>query len=428
MELFRACFPSFNQYFDTYNNIEEEFEYKNNNIENDIEKKQKYINFIQKEKYGKTMINKNKIFGLQNLGHSCYMNSFLQILLHTPFFLEKLRESYSKTNTNHPLIDSLLELSETDSQNRIQLLKNIKYLMAEVDESYGKKIQNDSQEFGINLIGYIISIIKGELSFSDEEVSEEYDILKINKIKKEERYKKFLDKYCKNEISLEKMFQFQEISYKININNIKELYIKKIDFDSFLNIELYFNKKKNSNYKLTDLLKLKYPKINNLNISEEESEINNPNNPIYLFWQWIKNFYMWVRGQNSEVNKSITKLNYVFCNNLYTLPNYLIITINRAILGKPIYKNNVEFEETLDLKDYLDIDSLKYEDTTYKLYGINYCYKQFLSNSGHYYCSIKINGKWFTFDDNKPIVDETPDFNSKYVIGLYYVKNKMNFN
>jgi len=417
--------------FDRYNNNikTEELDYNNNNLENNSEKNKKYINinFIQKEKIEKTLRNKNILFGLQNLGHSCYMNSFLQILLHTPYFLEKLRESYSETKTNHLLIDSLLELSESENENRIRLLKNIKNSMAEIDESYGKNAQNDSQEFGINLIGHIISIIKGELSFSDEEASEEYDISEINKIKKNEKYKKFLDKYCKNELPLEKMFQFHEISYKIDINNIKELNIKKIDFDIFLNIDLYFPKKTKSNYKLTDLLKLKYPKINNLeNSEEEESETNNVLSSII---QWIINFYYYVvKGTNSIGNKSITKFNYIFFNNLYTLPNYLIITINRAILGKSIYKDNVEFEETLDLKDYLDVDSFKDEDTTYKLYGINYCYKQILSNSGHYYCSIKINENWFTFDDNKPIKKEIPEFNSKYVVGLYYIKNKVNFN
>ena len=63
-----------------------------------------------------------KLFGLQNIGHSCYMNSFLQILLHTPHFLEALKESYNGI-TNEPLIDSLIEISEYPN---IKSLKQIK--------------------------------------------------------------------------------------------------------------------------------------------------------------------------------------------------------------------------------------------------------------------------------------------------------------
>ena len=33
---------------------------------------------------------KTKLLGFPNIGYSCYMNSFLQILFHTPFFLSLL--------------------------------------------------------------------------------------------------------------------------------------------------------------------------------------------------------------------------------------------------------------------------------------------------------------------------------------------------
>ncbi len=443
MELFNSCLSSVKEFVlnenqDIKDNIPEtnefnKYKYKINQIENDLNDNEKNIRNYPKIIVRKKIRNENNLFGFPNIGHSCYMNSFLQLLLHTPNFLEKLKESYQGT-TEHPLIDSLLQLSsEYETKNKVKLLEIIKQSMAEVEKSYGLKIQNDSQEFGINLISQMISIIKGETSFSDEEVlEEEENELEYNKEYKKKSFKNYLDKYCEKEIPLEKMFQFHEIKYKVDIQEKKAISIKRIDFDSFLNIELSFPKKKNkkSSYKLTDLLKQKYPKTPEIENSENKSNI------IAQFIDYLINLYMQYKNKlfshnpdNNNNNNQIinnNKLKYIYFSNLFSIPNFLIISINRAILGKPIYKDIVKFEETLDLKDYLDKDNLKDEDTSYTLYGINYCYKQLFANSGHYYCSIKINGEWYTFDDNKPVIKEEPDFNSKYVVGLYYIKNNQN--
>lgn len=444
MELFNSC----NQFIRETLNIENQDinddilenngfnKYKNNQKENHSN----YTDYKEKndKNYPKIIVrkkikNENNLYGFPNIGHSCYMNSFLQLLLYTPHFLEKLKESYQGTR-EHPLIDSLLQLSsEYVTKNKIELLEIIKQSMAEVEESYGHKIQNDSQEFGINLISQIISIIKGEESFSDEDILEEGgNDLEYNKEYKEKTFKNYLDKYCEKEIPLEKMFQFHEINFKVDIQEKKSISIKRIEFNSFLNIDLFFPKTQNKKYryKLTDLLEYKYPKTPEIDNSEKQSTI------IERFINYLisiyKNYKNKIFGNNPDNNnedKQIindNKLKYVYFSNLFTLPNLLIISINRAILGKPIYKDILRFEETLDLKDYLDKDNLKDEETTYTLYGINYCYKQLFANSGHYYCSIKINDEWYTFDDNRPVMKERPDFNSKYVVGLYYIKNNPN--
>lgn len=383
--------------------------------------------FIYQKDYSSEKVQKKNLFGFTNIGHSCYMNSFLQILLNTPHFLEILKQS-SKESSNHPLIDDLIKLSETP---KIRLLKEIKRIMAEEDESFGKDVQNDSQEFGIKLINKIIMILKGNVFFSEEE---NYDDEEINLIKnqnyKKNKFNQYITKYYKkeNEILLEKMFQFHEIIYNIDINEKEVGKYKKIDFNSFINIDLVFPNNNDlftffNSYKLYDLLKDKYPKTPNFNI-------DNNGNKTYLGKIWTKfiNFllqimYLYKLPEQNYLDSTSNKKKNICYNNLCSLPNILIISINRAFHGRFVNKSRLIFEEILDLKDFLDPDFSPNNNSTYKLYGVNLCYRGFF-DFGHCYSFVKIKDIWYKFDDNNKVIDfkETPEFDSKYIVGLYYIK------
>ena len=43
----------------------------------------------------------NKKIGFKNLGNTCYMNSFLQILIHIPGFIEKLKNDENIIKKNN---------------------------------------------------------------------------------------------------------------------------------------------------------------------------------------------------------------------------------------------------------------------------------------------------------------------------------------
>lgn len=361
-----------------------------------------------------------KLFGLQNIGHSCYMNSFLQILLHTPHFLETLKESYNGI-TNEPLIDSLIEISEC---SKIKSLKQIKKIMAEEDESYGKQVQNDSQEFGVSLLNKIITRIKGKPSFEEDDYYEEENI-QIDKNYKIKKYENYINKYCKEDTKLDEMFQFHEIMFDIDSSDQKIGFYKSIDFNSFLNMELTFPIKDYKNtYSLSELLRYKYPKNPLTNIEEEDIDSSFFEMIIKKWNEFIEliKTFCFHKTENGDINEDIE----LFYSNMTSLPNILIISINRAFLGKSIIKKRLTFEDTLDLKECLEMDFQdKEKNTKYKLYGVNICHKSLFTNAGHYYSYVKIKGIWYKFDDDKPVKKESPDYNSKYVVGLYYIKENL---
>ena len=346
------------------------------------------------------------------------MNSFLQILFHTPGFLKTLKKTKKERNLDVNLINNLINLSEDPTNTKY--LKNIKHLMGEVDTSFGDYCQNDSQEFGVELLDKIISLIKGKSSF-DEEKEKDLEITDENQKEiSNELFKQYKEKYFNEEICLEKMFQFHESTI---IRLFEENDIKKItnyEFNTYLSVDLSIPaNQNNNNINLKDLLKNKYLYSLDKNIDTEEkdnlSEINQEKeekscfiNFIYnvkllfkCFFSFTCNCFSFGRSNNdSKINNiNLKQQNYICTTKFASLPQILILNINRAMQGKPLYDNIINFEETLDVKEFIDKNIILDKSTKYELYAINECNGN-SPNSGHCYSSIKIKGNWYKFNDN----------------------------
>ena len=87
------------------------------------------------------------------------------------------------------------------------------------------------------------------------------------------------------------------------------------------------------------------------------------------------------------------------------------------MLGKPLNNSKFVIDKKIDLKDFLD-GNIYEANITYSLNGLNECYK-YKETFGHTYSYAKFGNTWYYFDDLK-LLEIEPDFESEYVIGLYY--------
>ena len=274
------------------------------------------------------------INGFENLGNTCYLNSFLQILLHCPYFIEVLKkENISQRNV--PLSYYLIKLSETYKK---EYLEEIRKLMEEYYNSFKLNGQYDSQNFGIKLIDKIIKDIK----LDDRSSISSRASTMIT-----------LDNIIKEEVLLEKLFDV--------IRSNKNLHSPGFDIIIGIHLSIPDNKK---SCKLEDLLEHKFKE-----------------------------------------------------NKILKLPKILIITIDRAILGKEYDTREIKFPYELNTKKYTIQE--KGKTKKFFLFALN---KKSGKNryEGHYFCNIKIKDYWYLFNDLNVIKNKKPEKSSGDVVGLFY--------
>ena len=326
-------------------------------------------------------ITKSKI-GLRNLGNTCFMNTCLQNLIHSEFFILKL---FSKS--------SLLSSKAKISKQFYSLCKEVSSCITtafspyDFKSAFGSKHsmfsgynQHDTQEFCRILLEDMNSELNEVLNPAPYK---ELSTLNKSKI---ECNKEFDEVFRKRENSL-----VMDTFYGQLINIFKcECDFETYSFEKILDLPLLLQKH-HSTIDIKDLLK------------------------DYFECERIKFETKCEKCKKKEWHTKEIKISQP--------PNILILSLQRQN-PRTGTKNSsyVKFYDDIDMSEYLDHECWNKNDAKYSLYGIGNHSGSI--NFGHYYAYIKINNTWYEFNDSSvSIYSKGNDNSSSTAYVLFYKKN-----
>ena len=356
-----------------------------NDISSKKKKKEKIILPEEKEKEKEKEINDfnkyNKIYGFNNDGNNCYLNSSLQLLTRIKDLKNEVfnfQENYQDNDTQGRLIiefrNILKKIENSTNDNLIINPARLKSIMGNVDERYNSYGQEDSNEFIANFINAILS----------ETANKEIKVKKLNIVNELEKrpyenlYKKFYQRKG-NSFILNLFYGITKLTKYCKkcgtINSIKFNVYNMLEFPLYSLAKKY----KNKDLTLNDLYNKYIEEIKN------DGTCNNCN--------------------EDELYSKTT---------IYTLPKYLMICLQRTC-DNEYFCNNVLYSKNINLKSEFDNNKSSYtlECVIEHSGGINY---------GHYTALAPVdkdNNIWYRFNDSYCNKFKT-DFQSNNAFILLY--------
>ncbi len=299
--------------------------------------------------------------GLQNLGNTCYMNTTLQILLHTPNFINRLIQN-----------QNIIDYKSTISQKFLNLINQINknsYAISPIDfkSSFSMKHrqfagydQCDTQEF----CRVLLEDINSELNkIKNKPLYRELETKNKSKIECDKEYYD-LCKLREDSIIIDTFY-----GQIINIFTCKSYQCNQqtFSFQKVLDLPLLIPRNVSSSISLNELIEGYF----------EKEDIK---------------FETKCEGCGQ---KTIHRKEIFFSRP----PEILILSVQRLNM-RTKRKNNisVQFSENLNLNNFIDKSCGFSNNCYYSLYGI--ANHTGTIDFGHYFAYIKIEGNWFEFNDS----------------------------
>ena len=340
--------------------------------------------------------------GLQNIGATCYMNATLQSLSNTnllsEFFLTKYNynpndQTKKVSNEMYKVLTNLW--SKTKKKGDYPPY-DFKKILSEENPLFAGIQANDSKD----LINFLLERFHQELNTAKKNNNENNnEIININQMDEQQTLKVFIEDYFKNNksIILDCFYGILETRSKCSGCNIT-----KYNFQIYSFLEFPLQEVNNYMYQ------------NGRRMSLVNNDGSNPDINLYECFDYYQKIDL-MNGQNQMYcNICNENKDTYYGTTIYSLPNYLIINLNR---GKgAVYSCKVVFPETLNLLNYV---TFKDGITAMKLYAV-ICHIGPSSMSGHFiaYCRHRINNKWYKYNDS--FVTECTQPN-EYYNGMPYI-------
>ena len=321
------------------------------------------------------------LVGLQNIGATCYMNATLQALSNTKsltdFFLTKYKfdaNAYNKKMANE-YYKVLTNLWSDEKKNGDYPPYDFKQAISEENPLFAGIQANDSKD----LINFLLERFHQELNYAKKS-NNDNEIVNVNQMDEMQTLKVFISDYFNSNQSIITDCFYGMLETKSKCTGCK---FTKYNFQIYSFLEF----------------PLEQVNIYMSNLGRRLKMMNQGQNPdidlleCFEYYQKID----LMNGQN-QMYCNICNMNMdtYYGSNIYSLPNYLIINLNR---GKgAVYECKVNFPENLNLLNFV---TFKQGKTYFQLYAV-ICHLGPSSMSGHFvaYCRHKNNDKWYKYNDS----------------------------
>ena len=391
--------------------LEKKLEEKYKQKEIELKQKDENLNkfkFLLEQKQKEFEVQKTKeelsklpnLVGLQNIGATCYMNATLQALSNTnsltEYFLDKTK--FSPNNQNKKLTSEYYKVlsnlwSET-KKNGDYAPHDFKQALSEENQLFAGIQANDSKD----LINFLLERFHIELN-NPKPNNNDNNIVNVNQMDEMQTLSAFISDYFNSNRSIITDSFYGILETKSKCGGCQNT---KFNFQIFSFLE----------FPLEQVNIYMYQMGRRFNMINQAPK--NPDVDLYECFEYYQKIDV-MNGQNQMYcNICNGNRDTFYGTTIYSLPNYLIINLNR---GKgAVYECRVNFPEKLNLLNYA---SFKQGNTYFHLYAV-ICHLGPSSMSGHFvaYCKHRKLDKWYKYNDSF-VTECTKD--KQYNEGMPYI-------